>query len=168
MSAAPMIAGARGKRDVNDTVGVRLLGLGTTVLLLGLLGCRSPAPQTGPSSQSSAPTPAAPSASTAQLSISVDMGQGGAPTEWKLTCNPAGGTHPDPVGACQALEVNGAAALPPVSKDRACTMIYGGPQRATVTGTIDGERVMSTFTRTNGCEIDRWSQLVPLLPEPTN
>jgi hypothetical protein len=44
-------------------------------------------------------------------------------------------------------------------------MIYGGPQRATVTGSWNGKKVSSTFNRTNGCEIDRWSQMVPLLPE---
>ena len=29
---------------------------------------------------------------------------------WRLTCNPPGGTHPDPKAACRALEANGAVA----------------------------------------------------------
>ena len=34
-----------------------------------------------------------------------------------------------------------------------CTQIYGGPEQARVTGTIDGKKVDRRFTRTNGCEI---------------
>jgi hypothetical protein len=45
-----------------------------------------------------------------------------------------------------------------------CTQIYGGPERATVTGTFRGERVSSTFSKTNGCEIGRWKALTGLLP----
>jgi hypothetical protein len=143
----------------------RLVGLSTMVPLLGLLGCQAESPGTTPSPAPSSTATA--SGATAALTITVDMGKGGVDTTWRLTCNPARGDHPDPVGACQALEVNGAGALPPVPKDRACTMIYGGPETATVTGTWNGENVSATFSRTNGCEINRWAQMVPLLPEPT-
>ena len=156
---------------MNEPVGGRLLVLGASVLLLGLLGCRT-STDGEPSAPIDTPTPTPAAAVTAgpsaELTIVVDPGNGGTTTTWRLSCGPAGGNHPDPVGACQALEVNGATALPPVPKDRACTMIYGGPERATVTGTLDGKKVSSTFSRTNGCEMDRWSQLVPLLPEPTS
>lgn len=149
----------------------RLLGLGATSVLLGLAGCHG-APGAGPSAAAPTPPPTPATGATAspeaELSIVVDLGQGGTRTTWRLTCGPVGGNHPDPVGACQALEVNGATALPAVPKDRACTMIYGGPERATVTGTWNGEKVFSTFSRTNGCEIGRWTQMVPLLPEPTS
>jgi hypothetical protein len=47
-----------------------------------------------------------------------------------------------------------------------CTMVYGGPERATVTGTWRGQHVSAQFSRTNGCEISRWSRMVPLLPAP--
>ncbi|MGZ4660154.1 MAG: serine protease inhibitor, partial [Arthrobacter sp.] len=40
--------------------------------------------------------------------------------------------------------------------DRACTQQYGGPQKATVTGSVDGVAVDSSFARTNGCEISAW------------
>ena len=36
---------------------------------------------------------------------------------------------------------------------RACTLIYGGPQTARVTGRLDGRRVDRRFARTDGCEI---------------
>lgn len=99
------------------------------------------------------------------LTVTVDDGSG-TPTTWRLTCAPDGGDHPDPAGACAALDRDGATALPPTPADRACTMIYGGPQRATVTGTWRGTAVDAPFDRTNGCEIARWQALVPLLPDP--
>jgi hypothetical protein len=163
-----MSAVTRGSR-VSEQVWGRVLGLGAMILLLGLAACHTETPSAPTPTPSSAPTPSpSPAGPTAELTIVVDLGHGGSDTTWRLTCSPAGGNHPDPVGACQALEVNGAAALPPVPKDRACTMIYGGPEHATVTGTWNGQKVSSSFSRTNGCEINRWAQMVPLLPEATS
>ena len=103
------------------------------------------------------------SSSTSELSIVIDDGTG-TKTTWTLTCDPAGGTHPDPDAACRALEAHGANALPPVRKDVACTQVYGGPQTATITGTWQGKPVRSSFSRINGCEISRWDRLRGLLP----
>jgi hypothetical protein len=50
--------------------------------------------------------------------------------------------------------------------NRACTQIYGGPERALVTGTIGARRVRRTFTRTDGCGIADWRRAMPLLPRP--
>ena len=97
------------------------------------------------------------------LTIVVTTGSGSTST-WQLTCNPPGGTHPDPKAACRALETNGAAALPAVPKDKACTQIYGGPETATITGTWKGQPVMSRFARNDGCEISRWKLMEGLLP----
>jgi hypothetical protein len=83
---------------------------------------------------------------------------------WRLTCNPPGGTHPDPEAACHALVANGAVALPPVPQDKACTQIYGGPETASITGTWQGQPVMSRFARNDGCEISRWKLMEGLLP----
>ncbi len=52
--------------------------------------------------------------------------------------------------------------LAPTTPDQACTEIYGGPGKATVTGTLDGAAVDATFTRSNGCEIARWEKMVAL------
>jgi hypothetical protein len=51
------------------------------------------------------------------------------------------------------------AALRPVPADLMCSEIYGGPQQALVTGTIDGRTVKARFKRTDGCEIARWNRL---------
>ena len=100
-----------------------------------------------------------------ELSIHYDDGAGKT-SDWTLTCDPPGGTHPDPGAACQALEKNGATALPPVPKNQPCTMIYGGPETARITGTWKGEKIDAELSRTNGCEIARWKALTGLLPKP--
>jgi hypothetical protein len=49
---------------------------------------------------------------------------------------------------------------------RACTQVYGGSERARVTGRIGGNEVSRSFSRTDGCRIDEWDRVVPLLPRP--
>jgi hypothetical protein len=49
---------------------------------------------------------------------------------------------------------------------RACSQIYGGPERALVTGTIGGRRIRHGFSRTNGCGVAEWRRAMPLLPRP--
>lgn len=48
----------------------------------------------------------------------------------------------------------------PTPADTACTEIYGGPEAASIEGTVDGQDVQTTVTRANGCEIDRWETIV--------
>lgn len=98
---------------------------------------------------------------TGMLTITVQDGAGGAPRTWTLTCDPPGGDHPDPAGACAAI---GAARRPfaPVPADMACTQVYGGPETATITGTWRGEPVDAAYRRTDGCEIARWTALAPV------
>ena len=50
------------------------------------------------------------------------------------------------------------------SSKRICSQIYGGPQRARITGTIGARRIDRRFKRTNGCEIGDWQNAVPLVP----
>lgn len=56
----------------------------------------------------------------------------------------------------------------PVPQGANCTMIYGGPATAHVTGTWAGRPVNADFRRTNGCEISRWSSFEPLLPSTSS
>ena len=85
-------------------------------------------------------------------------GPGGEPLEATLTCDPDGGSHPDPAAACAALLEN-EEALEPVASDVACTEIYGGNQIARITGS----GVQASLSRENGCEIARWDALQPVL-----
>ena len=85
---------------------------------------------------------------------------------WTLRCNPADGTLLLPGRACRKLARAGHDLFAPVPETAVCTEIYGGPQRARVTGSVNGARVWATFTRTNGCNIDRWQRLSPWLLPP--
>ncbi|HEX5384797.1 MAG TPA: SSI family serine proteinase inhibitor [Propionibacteriaceae bacterium] len=154
----------------------RLMALSFPILML-VAGCANQIDETSGRTSRTTTMPEAPPSSTpgeatsatpvgpedTDLTIVVRDGSGKTST-WRLTCDPPGGTHPDPQAACRVLEANGAAALPPVPKDKACTQIYGGPETATITGTWQGKRVMSRFARNDGCQISRWKLMEGLLP----
>lgn len=104
----------------------------------------------------------------ADLTITVDASGSGDTQTWTLTCDPPGGDHPDPTRACASIEeAGGVAAFDPVPRTAMCTEIYGGPQTAHVEGTVDGTPINADFSRTNGCEINRWEALRALLGDVT-
>ncbi|MEU5773289.1 SSI family serine proteinase inhibitor [Streptomyces venezuelae] len=110
---------------------------------------------------------APPSAPTDRLTITVADSGGAGDGTYELNCHPTGGTHPDAAKACERLQevtVWGTDPFAPVPKDAMCTMQYGGPATAHVTGTWQGRPVDATYDRSNGCEISRWDGLVPVLP----
>ncbi|NAZ77980.1 hypothetical protein GTQ99_21590 [Kineococcus sp. T13] len=124
----------------------------------------SASPDPGTGGGTGAPAPGAPAAADGELTVVLDDGAGTS-TTWTLTCSAdgtAGGDHPDAAAACAAL---GALADPfaPVPRGTACTQVYGGPQRASVSGRWAGRDVSATFERTDGCEISRWDRLAALL-----
>jgi LysM repeat protein len=49
---------------------------------------------------------------------------------------------------------------------RLCSQVYGGPQHAHITGTINRRRVNLTVNRTDGCAMTDWQTLEPLLGDP--
>jgi Subtilisin inhibitor-like len=104
-------------------------------------------------------------AGTAQtaLTITVDLGNGSAAQEWALTCDPPGGTHPQPEAACAALGAVDPTVFGPVGPGQACTQIYGGPETATIRGTWNGQPVDASFARNDGCEIARWDAVGEIL-----
>jgi hypothetical protein len=112
--------------------------------------------------QTAGPAPDATTSAATELQIAVTDGKD-ATTTWQLTCDPPGGTHPDPATACAALAEH-PDALKPVARDATCTMQYGGDDTATVHGTYQGKAVSARFSLSNGCQISRWTALVPLLP----
>ena len=158
-----------------------LAALGAAVALAGCSGGgdsaeTSPSEEAPPSSvpQESITTPS-PSLTTSEpasgeagdvgpvdLTAVVDDGTG-TTTTYTLTCEPAGGDVPQPEVACEQISTTAALPFDPVDPDMMCTQVYGGPQTATVTGTINGEQVESTFSRVNGCEISRWDALTAFL-----
>ena len=126
---------------------------------VGLAGCTG----TG-GAPSSSPSPS--SADT--LTVSVDPGSGEAPTVTTLTCDPAGGDHPDPGAGCRVLTESGPDPFASVPQDAVCGQIYGGPATATVVGTWGERPVDASFSLVDSCQITRWENLVPVLPDPAS
>lgn len=131
---------------------------GVAAFLLALSGCGD---GNGDAQTTTEPEPAGTS-----LVVTLDRGDGSAAEEWTLTCEPVGGTHPEPEIACATLDRLDPAVLEPVPPDQMCTQIYGGPQTATIAGTWDGAEVDAAFSRENGCEIDRWDEMADIVGDP--
>ncbi|MFI5522768.1 SSI family serine proteinase inhibitor [Streptomyces platensis] len=130
-------------------------------------------PLTDPPTPNAQDTPGAPApASVDHLTVTV-RGSGSARTDgtFELYCHPARGNHPHAKEACKKLDGMtrwGRDPFAPVPQGANCTMIYGGPATAHVTGTWAGRPVNADFRRTNGCEISRWSSFEPLLPSTSS
>lgn len=89
----------------------------------------------------------------------------GTPMTWRLRCGPAGGTLPRPAAACRRLAEGGARLFAGVPKNVMCAQVYGGPQAARVVGWLGGTRISARFSRSDGCQLERWNRLSPwLLP----
>ncbi|MEU6278157.1 SSI family serine proteinase inhibitor [Streptomyces populi] len=113
------------------------------------------------------PPPARPDDSVDRLTVTVHGAGDGADGTFELECHPAGGTHPHAAEACARLDrmtTWGKDTFAPVPPDSLCTMVYGGPATAHVTGTWAGRPVDARYDRSNGCEISRWNALEPVLP----
>ena len=96
----------------------------------------------------------------ADLRVEVDRdGKGDKPAETTtVRCS-----SPNDSPQCEKVAALRLADLDPPSAATACTQLYGGPETATVTGTLRGERVDLAFSRVNGCEIARWDAARTLL-----
>ena len=108
--------------------------------------------------QPAEPPAAAPA--LADLRVAVDRdGEGGEPPRTKtIRCASA-----DESALCERLAALRLRDIEPPSRATACTELYGGPQTATITGTLRGEPVDLELTRVNGCEIARWEAAGALL-----
>ncbi|MFJ8805219.1 SSI family serine proteinase inhibitor [Streptomyces sp. NPDC102490] len=102
------------------------------------------------------------------LTVTVRDAGAGVDGTYELYCHPAGGDHPHAEDACSVVDGDtrwGREVFAPVPEGSVCTMQYGGPATAHVTGTWAGRPVDATYDRRDGCEISRWDRMVPLLPE---
>jgi hypothetical protein len=119
--------------------------LSLMVALAAFAGC-------GADDEREAPAPAP--ASGTELRLELRKEDGATPREVRLRC---------PGAECTRVEAMDPDALAPTAADVACTELYGGPQVARLTGTLDGRRVDARFSRVNGCEADRWDRVVAVL-----
>ena len=103
--------------------------------------------------ETAAPSPSG-GAALAELTVTVDKdGDGGAAAKTsEVTCEAASDSK-----LCAAVAGMKADAFEATPGNVACTQQYGGPETATVKGTLRGDPVDATFSRENGCEIARWN-----------
>jgi hypothetical protein len=93
---------------------------------------------------------------SAVLTITLfPQGTDGPRREWGVRCPGA--------APCARLEEGGRALFLPTPRGIVCTDIYGGPQVAYVHGALAGRHVWARFSRTDGCQIARWSRISFLL-----
>jgi hypothetical protein len=74
------------------------------------------------------------------------------------------GTHPKAEESCAHLKANPEIFQPKIDDDtEICTMIYGGPQKATIVGEINDKEVSFELDRVNGCSISVWDSWGPVV-----
>ncbi|MFF9122391.1 SSI family serine proteinase inhibitor [Streptomyces sp. NPDC014889] len=142
----------------------QILALGASAVLAGLASVSAV-----PAASAAAPPPVrAEDRVGDHLVVTVRHAGAARDGTYRLSCHPAGGSHPEARRACDVLDRNtrwGREPFAPVPDGSMCTMQYGGPATAHITGTWAGRRVDATYDRGDGCRIERWNRLVPLLPD---
>ncbi len=88
-----------------------------------------------------------------------------------LDCNGEKATNtstlPDALAACASLEKLTTLVNSSPNPTKVCTQIYGGPQRAQVSGLLRGQAVNLEFSRSDGCLISQWDAAKFLLDSGT-
>jgi hypothetical protein len=102
-------------------------------------------------------------AGTTALTIVVHAAPEATPLVLALRCTPPRGSVTTPKAACRRLLSAGRTIFAPTAPGTACSQIYGGPEVAVITGTLDGRRVWASFRRRDGCELARWDRVSFLL-----
>jgi Subtilisin inhibitor-like len=101
-------------------------------------------------------------ATPAKISLNIVVtGAGTKEQHWTLTCDPAGGTHPDPAKACALLlkaRAQHKNPFGPLPVGVMCPMILANAKSAIVNGTWFGKNVSITL-RDGGCDIARWAEV---------
>jgi hypothetical protein len=131
--------------------------LASLIVLAALAGCGDDGDER--------PAAPPPSGAVADLVVSVDSDgrEGSNPVrEAEVRC-----ADGDDSPACRAIADLQAEDFAPPPDNIACTQQYGGPDTATVRGTLRGEQIDARFSRTDGCEITRWEEVAPLLEAAT-
>ncbi|GAB2874469.1 hypothetical protein GCM10027074_47870 [Streptomyces deserti] len=147
-----------------------VVGAAASVAAVTSLSAAPPAAYAQPAAGSALVPPPVPEEARGRdhLTVTVRNAGGGVDGTYEVYCHPGSGSHPDPGGACAAVEQNtrwGKDPFAPVPEGSVCTMQYGGAATAHVTGTWAGRPVDARYERGDGCQIARWDRLVPLLPD---
>lgn len=116
------------------------------------------------------------SANQVMLKIAVKEAATAAPITYILNCQngvpAAGSTLPTAEAACKRL-IKSLDIIQPLqvinplngtdNATQQCTQEYGGPQEASVTGTVAGEPISRSFNLKDGCQISAWNAAKDIL-----
>jgi hypothetical protein len=142
-------------------------------LVLGLAACGDPPAEQPSDGESGAMLPPGEQPTATALDVTIDNGE--TQTIFRVVCDDAprfegDAGKRDAKAACDAVAAAKDRLLTLSDPDREpemCTEIYGGPDKAIITGTVDGAAVEAEVARHNGCGISDWDRLEPLLGAPT-
>lgn len=152
--------------------GTSIATLAALVLCVGCGSTTPPESEPSPTKEipnSAAPTPTTPEEPDSTVSLAVKLYPDGSTlgSQYSLECasgEPIGQSQaPDPAAACTAIHEHSQILTPQRPGNQMCTEIYGGPDKAVVSGTLQGKEFSSEFTRSNGCLIAEWDALASLL-----
>ncbi len=94
--------------------------------------------------------------------VDVTYSAGGQTKKQTLDCATP---TPNDKPSCALLAELPSSAFELTADDAVCTMIFGGPELATIKGTVNGRKVDAKYSRSNGCEIARWNKVEPIFAE---
>ena len=125
-----------------------------------------------PESPSSSTPGATSSGSSAEpgdtdLTIVINDGSGSTKT-WRLTCNPAGGTHPDPQAACRGPRDQRRCGTAAGAEGQGLHADLWRPGDSHHHRHLEGPAGDEQFARNDGCQISRWKLMEGLLPRGGN
>ncbi len=114
----------------------------------------------GADDEAAMPAPPVPAAPVADLTVRLDPDGDGPkrPREAEVRCRTA-----DESPLCEQVAALTVADFEAVPDNVACTQEFGGPEVATVTGTLGGTPVEGRFSREDGCQIGRWEVMRPVI-----
>ena len=96
----------------------------------------------------------------AELVVSVDPDGRGPepPKKTRFSCS-----TPRESTVCAEASALEPSDVAPVDPATACTQLFGGPETARLLGRVRSRAVDARFSRSNGCEIERWDNVAALL-----
>jgi hypothetical protein len=125
-----------------------------SLLFVALVGC-------GADDEERPAAPRGEALADLRISVDKDGDRGARPArETTVRC-----VTPAETPACDAALSLTPEHFAPSPDNVACTLQYGGPDTARVTGTLRGESIDARFSRTDGCEITRWQGVQKLLEQ---
>lgn len=111
----------------------------------------------------------APSSAPTHLEITIRADGNAISAQFLLDCNGANAldssTLPNAADACKLITDKPEIISSQDDPQAICTEIYGGPEKAEISGKLAGKTISTSFSKHNGCAIERWNRAELLLDQ---